>query len=66
MARSIWASRWWSNRSVLRRSCPKLESQLLVRSTGQRIPSYTATFFLAVPLLRLRAQTRSLRPISVQ
>jgi hypothetical protein len=30
---------------VLRRSWPKFESQLLVRSTGQRIPSGTASFF---------------------
>jgi hypothetical protein len=38
MARASWSSRWWMNRSVVRRSCPKFDSQLLVRSTGQRIP----------------------------
>jgi len=65
-ARSIWARRWCTNRSVLRRSCPKLENQLLVRSTGQRIPSDTGSFFFAVPRLRLRAQTRSSIPISAQ
>jgi len=33
-ARAMWPRRWWVNRSVLRRSWPKLENQELVRSTG--------------------------------
>ena len=37
-ARQNWPSRCPDRRSVLRRSCPKLESHEFVRSTGQRRP----------------------------
>lgn len=42
MARAIRPSRWAMNRSVLRRIWLKLESQELVRSTGQRSPRVLA------------------------
>lgn len=45
MASASWALRRWEWRSVVRRSCPKFESQLLVRSRGHRSPSGTG--FLA-------------------
>ena len=38
MARASWARRWRVRRSVLRRSCPKFDSQELVRSMLQRGP----------------------------
>ena len=51
------------NRSVFRRSCPKFDSQLLVRSTGQRIPSGTSSLTRPVPWRRRLATIRSSRPM---
>jgi hypothetical protein len=42
---------------VLRRSCPKLDSRELVRSTGHRMPRVSGFLVLASPLRLLLAQT---------
>jgi hypothetical protein len=64
-ARANWARRWGTNRSVFRRSWPKLESHELVRSTGQRMPSGTRLGLSAVPVLRRSAMTKSSTPRAV-
>src|SRR5674476_1024505 len=54
------------NRSVLRRSWPKLENQELVRSTGQRRPRVWVFLVLALPLggfLVLGAPLREVVPL---
>ncbi len=52
------------NRSVLRRSWPKFDSQEFLRSTGQRMPSDIATLTLASPALHFFATIKSSRPTS--
>ena len=70
MARAIWPRRWTVNRSVLRRSWPKFESQELARSTGQRMPKECGFFvflgFLGSQGLRLLAQMTSVSPTAWQ
>lgn len=58
IASAICASRWAGRRSVLRRSWPKFDSQLLVRSIGQRRPSGTSFLAVAVPRGRSRSGAR--------
>jgi hypothetical protein len=64
MARAIWPGRWGLNLSVLGRSWPKLDSQELVRSTGQRRPRVSGFLVLGSPLRRFLAQTTSVSPMA--
>ena len=67
MARQSCASRCWMRRSVLRRSCPKFDSQELVRSTVQRIPRGVGSLvWLPWPQGRFLAHIKSVMPTASQ